>query len=93
MKTRELEEIINELNEKVLAIGIMQKFLVNEISMQSENARVNLQSSLHNFIDNLPKEYKESEYLMPKLEDYLEVLSGKKKKGPDLKLLKTQQDH
>jgi len=92
-ETRDLEEFINELNERVWAIEVMQQMIVAVLAGRSEQDMELLKDGVESYIKDLPAEFQRPK-LLSMLNRYLELIIGPQKKfgKPDLKLYRSDRD-
>jgi hypothetical protein len=82
MTQRNLEELINELNERLIATSLVQQFIVSFIAgLSSANTKI-----LRDAVDNLLTYYVDrkqgSKTLQKELREYIEIIDGAPLKDP-----------
>ncbi len=82
MTQRNLEELINELNERLIATSLVQQFIVSFLSgLSSANTKI-----LRDAVDNLLTYYIDrkqgSKALQKELRQYIEIIDGAPLKDP-----------
>lgn len=93
-KTRDLNEFINELNERVWAIEMMQQLIIAVLSGQSEEYRGLLREGVEGYINDLPESFRRTK-LQSMLNRYRDLVNGPKSEitKPHLRLYKFDKDN